>query len=506
MAVLLAGPIVACADAPPGRLIVTIKGDNVQYGFVDPPWGEIQGNAHIFLEVEGQPDKRAIIHADRAAFKSGQIEAQNGVTLGLPDGLLTGEYLRLDPKTGEFCLQQVRGVVNFNAGASAVHGYAFGEEVVRDNEIIYVVQGKITTCNREHPHYALQAKRIEYYPDQQRFKIKGGSLSLYGVKIPLIPSFSFDVAEEERETPDILPVPGYSSHDNLYLPYLFKFSLPDSPWRSELRLRVTQKRGIRLLSTNEYAKGRWQAGGYLSQTEDVYNDLGNYMTLDRRPELTFTRFATSPDQDDGWRASVNLANIVEDMKGDEHTADPRPTIREQRAAVTLAYDRHNQQRHSRQGQWYGLSARQALYSTGDSYRDLALTLGAGGKVSGALTGSLSLTRHITSGHTPFLSDVVDIKTELQPALAAQLSPRWAMSATGKYDVDEGKLRDYELELQRRAHCLTWGLYYRFTGERIGVRVDINGLTGNTTPYPQQSDLDKLYQNTQQELAAGAGQE
>lgn len=528
---------VAATPAPqPRRLVVTISGDRVQYRD-EMKAAEIVGNVRIYLEIEGELDQRAIIRADRAAanLQSGQIEAQNGITVGTPQGVVTGEYLRFNARSGEFSLKDARSVVNVNPGApqaEMVHGYLFGEEIAREKQLVYIIQGAITTCNRAHPHYVLRAKRIEYYPDQQRFKVKGASISLYGVKIPLVPSFSFSVSEKERETPGILPVPGYSSEDKLYLPYRFRFSSSDSPWRSDLSLRLTQGRGIRLLSANKYTKGRWQAAGYLSQTEDFYDDLGNYLTLDRRPELTFTKFAASPDQDEGWRGSVSLANIVEDRGRDTRAnSTPRvaqvlnlrrgdqrgwrtpptgqgfiasgPKIREQYAALTFRYDRHTDQRRRKQGQWYGLSARQAFYSTGDNYRDLAFTAGAGGPLAPDLTGSLTLTHHITGGRTPFLSDTVNIKTELQPTLAAQLSRRWAIQGMGRYDANDGKLRDYELELRRRAHCLTWGLYYHFVGERIGIRVDINGLTGDTAPPARRSDLDRLYQKTQDELAAGA---
>jgi len=529
---------VHAAETPPRRLIVTVSGDRVQYSD-EMKAAEIVGNVRIYLQIEGEPAQRAVIRAQRAAanFQSGQIEAQKGITVGTPQGALTGEYLRLDAHTEEFCLKNARSVVNVDAptSAAATRAYLFGEEITGHNELVYIIQGAITTCNRAHPHYALRAKRIEYYPAQQRFKVKGASLSLYGMKIPLVPSFSFSVAEGERETPDLLPMPGYSSYDKLYLPYRFRFNSSDSPWRSDLSLRLTQRRGIRLLSTNKYTKGLWQAAGYLSQTEDIYDDLGHHLTLDRRPELTFTKSSTGPDQDNGWRGSVSLGNIVEDCGHDTRASstprvaqvlnlrggdqrgwrtpptgqdfiDSAPKTREQYAALTLRYDRHTDQHRRGEGQWYGLSARQAFYSTGDNYRDLAVTAGAGGPLGKDLTGSLTLTHHITGGHTPFLMDRANIKTELEPTLQAQLSRRWAVKAMGRYDVDGGRLRDYEVELRRRAHCLTWGLYYHFVGERIGLRVDINGLTGDTAPPGQQSDLDTVFQQTQDELAAGPNNE
>ena len=501
---LLLGAVVAAGaqSSPARRIIVEIDGDQIQWNY-QMQATELHGNVRIYLQIEGQPEQRVVIHADRAVanLRSGQIEAQKGITVGTPHGVLTGEYLQLNAHTEEFCLKQARSVVNLTPDApQAVHGYAFGEQIGLQNDVVYIIRGKITTCNRQRPHYALTAKQIEYYPARRRFKIKGAALYLYGVKIPLIPSFSFDVGEEEKDTPGILPLPGYSSRDKLYLPYRVILSGADSRWHNELSVRLTQGRGIRLMSTHEYTQGKWSTVAVLSQTEDFYDDLDNRVTLHRRPQVTLTRFAADRAQDDGWQVEVSLGNIVEDLKTDEHIASPRPDVREQFAALTLRYDRHSKQRRPGQGRWYGLRGRQALYSTGDNYRDLALTAGVGGRLGNDLLGSLTATQHITGGRSPFLFDTVNIKTELQPALEARLSERWAISALGRYDAGAGKLRDYELELSRRAHCLTWALHYRFIGQGLGIRVAINGLTGQAPAYPQQGDLDHLFDQTQAELA------
>ena len=400
-AILLLRPLGTGAEGPPRRLIVRADGDRLEWGYTEPLWAEWEGNVRIYFEIEGEPDKRAAIHADRAALRSGRIEAHNGIVMDLEGGILTGEYLEVNPETGEFCLTQARSAANLTAGSAdgrPVRGYAFGEEIVGNRELVYIIDGKMTTCDRPRPHYALRAKRIEYRPAQQRVKVKGAAVYLYGTKIPLIPSFSLRLAAEGREAVDVLPMPGYSSRDELYLPYRFHLSHPDSPWRSDLNLRVTQKRGLRAVYANQYTSRRWQAAGYVSQTEDVHDDVGHWLTLDRRPELTVTRFAASPDQKDGWRASLSLASIIEEQVANTTTTGAQ--VREQRAAASVRRDWHTDQRRQGRGLWYSLSARQALYSSGDDYHDLALSVGAGGALGSNMTGALTLTRHLTGGRTP----------------------------------------------------------------------------------------------------------
>ena len=49
------------------------------------------------------------------------------------------------------------------------------------------------------------------------------------------------------------------------------------------------------------------------------------------------------------------------------------------------------------------------------------------------------------------------------------------------------------------HCLTFSGYYSFIGTSVGVRIDVNGLTGGTAPPPLTGDLAKKYLEAQKEL-------
>ena len=114
---------------------------------------------------------------------------------------------------------------------------------------------------------------------------------------------------------------------------------------------------------------------------------------------------------------------------------------------------------------------------------------------------MSLTHHITGGRTPFLYDRVETRTELQPRLDLRMSPKWSVLANGRYDAGRGRLRDYEVELRRRAHALTWALRYRFIGNSLGICIYITGLTGDTEPYEQDHPLNDLFDEMQRELEA-----
>jgi len=497
----------ACAEeaAAASRLIVTVDaGEGVLRYQWDQQLLEADQGVQIRLQVEGRPEQTVLIRAQQVtgSLKSGKLTAQEGVTMATPLGVLTGSQLSFNAETDEFSLKKAQAAVDLSPEQSgSLLGYAFGQEIGRRGEVVYVLQGQITTSDRRTPEYSLTARRIEYYPAANRFKIKGAAVRLYGVRIPLVATFSLMIGPEGREVPPLLPIPRYSSRDKLFLPYRFNFSGPQADLQSNLTINLTQARGIRANSQNTYTGTDCRAQGLATQTEDYYTELGDHLLLDRRPQLQYTKFSADPDQQRGWAGSVTLANLIEDLKEDDDDPTPRPTVREQSLQLGLRYDWSSSPVDTGDREWYSLAGRQSFYSTGDDYRDLALTAGASRQISKDLKGSLSLTHHITGGRTPFLYDRVDIRTELRPTVGFRMSPKWSVRANGRYDAGSGKLRDYEVELRRRAHALTWALHYRFIGSSLGIGIYITGLTGDTEPYEQSHPLNDLFDEMQRELGA-----
>jgi hypothetical protein len=116
-----------------------------------------------------------------------------------------------------------------------------------------------------------------------------------------------------------------------------------------------------------------------------------------------------------------------------------------------------------------------------------------------LGGSLEFVHHFLGGETPFQFDAVDLQTELRPALKARLTETWRLSASGRWDLDTRRLRDYYLELGKRMHCLTWSVFYRFIGGSVGLRLDLNGLTGDTDPPALTEPPAREYLKAQEDL-------
>ncbi len=357
----------AAADA--SRLIVTVDaGEGILRYQWDQQLFEADQGVQIRLQVEGWPEQTVLIRAQQVAgsLESGKLTAREGVTVGTPQGVLTGSQLSFSAETGEFSLQEAQAAVDLSPEQSgSLLAYAFGQEIGRRGEVVYVLQGKITTSDRRNPEYSLTARRIEYYPAANRFKIKGAAVRLYGVRIPLVPTFSFMIGPKGREAPPLIPVPRYSSRDKLFLPYRFNFSGPQADLQSNLTINLTQARGIRTHSQNTYTSTDWLAQSVATQAEDYHTELGDHLILDRRPQLQYTKFSAGPDQESGWAGSVTLASIVEDLKEDDDDPSPRPTVREQSLQLGMRYDWSSSPADTEDREWYSLAGRQSVYSTGD---------------------------------------------------------------------------------------------------------------------------------------------
>ena len=126
--------------------------------------------------------------------------------------------------------------------------------------------------------------------------------------------------------------------------------------------------------------------------------------------------------------------------------------------------------------------------------------GAGRRFSDRFSGSLTVRQGLDDGKTPFSFDALEIETELIGRASWYVTERLGLLGWGRYDAQDGLFRDYEVALGIKDHCLTWQLYYRDVSESFGIRVDLNGLTGRTSPYETHSQLEQEIENSGLQMA------
>ncbi len=492
---LLAAPLAAAPSLTP-MVNLTVDSAKVQYN------GETQiftteGPTEIRAEVEGAPERRVLVKAPatRTDLQAGTVEASQGVQFVIPRAYLSGDSLSLQTTPRAFSLEQAQAVIDLApAGEPIVLGQMQGKRIYLQGTVLVLEDGMVSPCTREHPHVAFRVRRLEYDQTSRRVRLRGASLDLYGLRVPLLPSWTHRLGPRQSSR-GVLPTIGYAKRDGLYVPYYFDFTHGSSDRLSDLSVRLTAKRGITFLGEQRVTRGRWTGRAWASRMEDVRDKLEANLVHDRLPELRLTGHQRGPEQDQGWKLGVSLGNFFE---RDEAAGAP-PEVHRLRARLGLGYNWGGRAQARREGRWASVWSTGAIYSQGESYTDTVLTLGTGRRFSPAFQGDLQYLHHFESGATPFQFDRVDLARELRPRMDWQMSPTWRLVSFGRYDTAQGRLRDYGLELSKRTHCLTWTGFYSFIGARLGLRVDLSGLTGGTAPPPLTGPLAEQYLQSQEDL-------
>lgn len=488
-----AGPLTTGA---PGDLPVRVEiaGDSIRYS-VDRRRATLAGNVQVYVWAPGYMDSAIVVLADRVTLEGSTITAPDGARLTLGPALLRGEDLWFDAATQQFRLARPTGTLSLaypgaDPQAPIATVYFSGAEISRVGPAARVSRAHLTTCDRDKPHYDLSCREVTYDPVTGRLAVRNVALRLYGMTIPLAPSAKVRLGGPAREPGLAPPTPGYSSSEGLYLQHSLRLTDEDDVWNAATALRLSRRQGVTGVAWAAREAGPWDVDLRVGRREEVADNVSDRLALSRTPEVTFRYHLF--ERDDPRAAldfSLSLGDFREDLLSRRDRDDPpRPRVHERRALGALSYVANASQQRLRTGDWYGATGRMSTYSSDDTFGDLELFAGVGGRLAGTLTGHATVRHHLTRGATPFLFDDVDIKTELQAGLSWALTDRWGLDGWGRYDLEGADMMDYQVGFSYRAHCLTWGLYYRNLGSRIGLRVDLNGLTG-AAPAPAQAHAD-----------------
>jgi len=482
--VLAAGTLIDPAgaqDAEKPVLTVHIHGDNTVY---DEAAGrtEVTGNVRILAYTNDPDSPRLAIRADTIHYDMrGQVlDAQGSILMRTDQGAFTGEDLHFDLRADEMRLTNATASVDIaREDGQVLRGYFYGDEIKSEaGSQFVIINGMITPCDSPYkPDVGAGASRIVYNSTTGKATVYRGKLHLLGVPIPLLPKFSFKIGTGGTKGAGMdFSIPGYSGYDGLYLPFQYAFTEPDSLWLGTLSGRLGTRSDFRGVASLVRSDPEYDLGIYASRHEYATDDITHRLTISRLTEVECVRHFDMGERDDDWETGISLGRF--------HERDDRPDTAmrsDERLSVWADYTCNLQQKEKRDGTWWGAMVTQNFYGRGIRFRDLSVETGIGGRLSDDLSGSLTLTRHHVDGQSPFLFDDVDIEAEAYATLGWKMSHRWAFYSDGRYDLKRSSLRDYTLELSRRSRYLTWSLGYDFSDKSIGLRVDINGLTGGTDP-------------------------
>lgn len=420
-------------------------------------------------EVEMKADRLTV------ALRPGDVSAE-GRTIVQAQGLeVTGEAVRYNLRSHAFHAEKARSAIVLPVRGREVTVFAQSELVESDGTQAQLQRACVTTCEHDRPHYALHVRRATISPARDRVTIRGGAVELYGVRIPLIPKLNKSLGLDDRRNELDLEFPGYSATDGWYYPFTRRFTDPEAALQARVNLRLAQNNIIAGRVITEYTRGglyAWVTGVRRDQRPD---DITGRLLYSALPEL-------------GARVSRNIGSsvaILEFAGGYYREQDlvTRRRATDSAATINLTWDWRAAGSDRKAPLRVGIGVRASLYGGGSSYRTVHLHGGGNWRVGRRANVGLELRHHFIAGHTPFEFDDVDIRTEALGELNTPLFGPWGLSLVGRYDLNERRLRDYDIGFHFRHHCLTWTLRYNGAHDRFGIGVNLTDFTSGGRPRP-----------------------
>ena len=219
--------------------LLEISADTLEYG-VDATEARAEGNVQVDYGDIRMTCQRAVINQ-----KTRDFQAEGGVEISMEGkGTWRAPSLQgnLDARTVSFG--------PFRLDTEVWHLGGEAGESLGDQEGQVVKQGWMSTCDREEPHYRLQAKKITYNPQDGTFVARHMT-----VRVGNVPVFYFPVFQGSTEaTAGMIFRPGYSGKRGAYL-RVGRIWQHGGKGSSQLFVDAMSKRGLGVGQTTEYLDG-----------------------------------------------------------------------------------------------------------------------------------------------------------------------------------------------------------------------------------------------------------
>lgn len=310
-ALLAASP---CRGEEPEGAPLDLRADNVDY---QPETGWAAARGKVLIEYQGMR-----LQADEVRLnqKTKDVEARGNVLFEDGEKAWRGEELVGNFSTRVFST----GVFDLKGGVW--YGRAESSERLVDGRTS-VTDARITTCDHEHPHYSISAKRIVYYPN--------GKFRAYHTvyRVGDVPVFYWPLllGDTNAGGGNIEIKPGYSSDWGAYLLLGRTYRLGDYG-RTKFMLDLRSKNGVAVGNRTRLQLARSETDFLVygmndmdtPETSDGYNR--RFASEDTRYRLNlYQRF--DPYHDLTFRAQVDALSdidMLEDWFEREYDANPQP--------------------------------------------------------------------------------------------------------------------------------------------------------------------------------------
>jgi len=456
------------AQEEPKRIHISVDADEGEY-VADDETTSLEG--HVRLHATNLPGyvPEVTIEADRIriGLRSGEAEAGPVATVRMPKIRLSAGNLRYNLRSQQFEAGSARSVIQAPINGRELTVYGRCDHIEGTTGDFELRGTHLTTCDHNPPHYSIDVRRVQIRPDRNnQLILHGAGIQLWGIRVPLVSRYSLDLGAGGTSASGLsgIKLPGFSSVDGFYVPYVKRFSAAKDAVQTEMDARLCTRHLIAGAFTAEYALPGFRTWATVVRHQESPDDVSQKLVHDAMPEIGMEGVHKIG-------SSMYSARLMAGRYRDEIAATG---WKETNEATTLRLDWNVVQR-STQGLsvlWAGLGARGSVYGTGDSYRTLDCRVGVGFRPWTKARAEIEYRQHFSAGHTPFEFDDIDLPSEAYLLVGTPITRNWSVQATGRYDLAQGELRDYSVDLARRMHCITWHLTYRFVGSRFNFLAEL----------------------------------
>ncbi len=220
------------------EIIVNLKADSLRYdetGGVVVAVGSVEAKLGEF-----------VINADvmRVDVASKVITAEGDVRLSTENYSAHGQLLVYDASAEAASISKFYTIYR----SSDIKGEVFIriDEFYDEPALKWGIEGDVTTCDYERPHYDVKAKRFEFYPED---KLVGYSVTFYINGIPVM-WFPYWIYSFKRRRASLMPIIGHNEVEGDFAKFAFDYFIDNDAY-GLIYIDLMQKRvWARELNTN----------------------------------------------------------------------------------------------------------------------------------------------------------------------------------------------------------------------------------------------------------------
>lgn len=253
-------PVVTDANAQ----IVDFSADTVLY---ESESEIVTADGRVRMDTDGN-----YLAADRVVWnrKTGQVRAEGNVVVVNPEGdKLVGEDVTLTDDLRDGTIRNLLVVLESGGRIAADSGTRTNGVITLDNAVYSPCPVTTPDGCPKNPSWKITATRVERDPSTGRIKFRGGRLSLFGLKLPLLPIFSVGAGGDGGGvTGALFPDIAYSSNNGLELalPYYWRIA-PNRDLTITPHVYSKTTPAIEAKYRQLTSLGAFQVGGFLTYSK-----------------------------------------------------------------------------------------------------------------------------------------------------------------------------------------------------------------------------------------------